>query len=260
MDSKAMRSAESVLDEMRQEFVDEAQEILQSLDVTLDSARNGHRTETEVVQEFRRAALRFRGTANNFGLRVLNVIAHRLADYLSHAPAILPPRVHDDLQKFLDVMLASVEGRLPADTDVSRMVRALPRRLGFEVDEIRPHNVEVLLVMGRGAQTHFVERELQQCGYRVSVVPDTLDAFSQIIQTKPDLVIVSAIMPHLDGLDLAIGLAAMPATRNIPMAVITSLDPHDERLTLLPGRVPVLYKGASFGDDLFKALDNLFLI
>ena len=81
-----------------------------------------------------------------------------------------------------------------------------------------------------------------------------------VLVDKPDLIVLSALMPHLDGIDLAIGLAAMPSTRNTPIAVITSLDPDDERLALLPKKIPVVHKGATFGDDLFKALDSLFLI
>ncbi|MBF0324943.1 MAG: Hpt domain-containing protein [Alphaproteobacteria bacterium] len=247
-------------DEMRNEFLDEVVEVLQELDVKLDSGRNGHQTEAEVIEPFRRAALRFKGQAANFGLRQLATVVLRLDDYVTHAPRVMPPRLWDDLQSFIDIMLALAEGRLDPDTETAALVRKLPARLGFDVGDIEVRNVEVMLVMPPGAQTRFVEREMQQCGYRVSVVPDTIEAFSQAVQTKPDLIVVSALMPHLDGIDLAIGLVSMPATRNIPIAVITSLDQGDERLALLPHKVPVLHKGPSFGDDLFKALDDLFLI
>ena len=247
-------------DEMRQEFLDEVVDVLQELDVALDSGRNGHSEDGDVVQKFRRAAVRLKGPAANFGMRPFATVASRLDDYLSHAPQSLPPRLWDDLQLFLDTLLALAQGRMPPETETSGLVRGLPARLGFEVADIEVRNVEVMLVMPPGAQTRFVEREMQQCGYRVSVVPDTIEAFSQAVQTKPDLIVVSAIMEHLDGIDLAIGLVSMPTTRNIPIAVITSLDQGDERLALLPRKVPVLHKGANFGDDLFKALDDLFLI
>ncbi|MBX9635497.1 MAG: Hpt domain-containing protein [Magnetospirillum sp.] len=253
------KAAQEVVDELRQEFVDEAVETLQNLDVTLDSGRNGHASGNQVVDEFRRAAMRLRGPAGNFGLRGLAAVARRLDDYLANAPAVLPPRVWEDLQSFLDVMLAQAESRQP-ENDLAGLVRGLPLRLGFELGDIQVRNVEVMLVMPHGTQTHYVERELQQCGYRVSIIPDTIEAFAHVVQTKPDLIVVSALMPHLDGIDLAIGLASMPSTRNIPIAVITSLDEGDERLSLLPKKIPVVHKGQTFGDDLFKALDSLFLI
>jgi CheY-like chemotaxis protein len=260
MNDNSAKHPPEIIEELRQEFVDEARENLQALDVLLDAARNGRGEAAEVVTRFRRAALQWRGQAANFGLPALAVVAHRLDDYLAGAPEALPPRTWGDLQTYIDVMTSMIDGGEPAGGEVSTLVRSLPRKLGFDLADIDIRNVEVLLVMPHGAQTRFVERELQQCGYRVSVVPDTMLAFSLVTQTKPDLIIISAVMPTLNGIDLAIGLAAMPATRNIPMAVITSLDPDDDRLALLPRKIPVLYKGASFGDDLFTALDNLFLI
>jgi CheY-like chemotaxis protein/HPt (histidine-containing phosphotransfer) domain-containing protein len=254
------KGATEVVDELRQEFIDEAVETLQSLDVTLDGGRHARISGAEVVDEFRRAAVRLRGPAGNFGFRSLATVAHRLDDYLANAPVALPPRVWEDLQAFLDVMLALAENRQPADVDPAALVRSLPTRLGFELGDIQIRSIEVMLVMPHGTQTRYVEREMQQCGYRVAVVPDTIEAFGHVIQSKPDLILISAMMEHLDGIDLAIGLAAMPATRNIPIALITSLDEGDDRLALLPKKIPVVHKGASFGDDLFQALDSLFLI
>ena len=252
-------SVEEVADQLRIEFIDEAAETTQSLDVTLDSARNGHTTHANVVNAFRRAALSLRGQAGNFGCRSLAAVAHRLHEYLGAAPDVLPPRAWDDLQLFIDVMqgLACIN---PSRGDAASLVRRLPTKLGFDVGDIEIRNIEVMLVMPHGIQTRYVERELQQCGYRVSIVADTILAFSLALHTMPDLIVISAVMPELNGVDLAIALAAMPSTRNIPMAIITSLDPDDDTLQLLPKRVPVVFKGPTFGDDLFSALDNLFLI
>ncbi len=254
-------SIRNIVGDMCQEFLDETLETLLSLDSLLDSGRNGRSSGKEVIQAFGRAAIHIRAPAGNFGLRLLSTIANRLSDYLTNTPEHLPPRVWDDLQIFLDMMLAQAEGR-KNDEDLipAEVVRTLPRNLGLRTEDIQVRNQEVLLVMPGGAQTRFVEREMQQCGYHVSIVSDTLEAFTQAVQTKPDLIVISALMAHLDGIDLAIALASMPSTRNIPLAVITSLEPADDRLALLPKRVPLVYKGPSFGDDLFKALDSLFLI
>jgi len=254
------KGVQEVVEQLRQEFVSELTETLQSLDMALDSARNGHRSLQQVINDCRRAAVLFRGQAANFAMHRLATVAHRLEEYLANAPEVAPPRMWDDLQGYFDLMGRLAEGKAASDADPASLVRGLPAKLGFDLGDIEVRNVEVLLVMPPGAQTRFVERELQQCGYRVSMVADSLNAFGMVVQTKPDLVIISAVMPELEGIDLAMALSAMPSTRNIPLAVITSLDKDDVALQLLPKRVPVLFKGASFADDLFKALDNLFLI
>ena len=257
---KKMQDRVEISEQLRQEFVDETIDTLQSLDTTIEEGRAGRLNGTDVATRFRRNALLLRGQAANFGFTALAAMAHRLDEYLADAPDPLPPRVWEDLRGFIDRMTEMVDGHLAPDADPAEIIRALPPKLGVDFGEIEIHNVEVMLVMPAGAQTRFVEREMQQCGYRVSIVSDTILAFAMITQTDPDLVIVSAVMPALDGIDLAIALTAMPSTRNIPIAVITSLDPGDEQLKLLPRRIPVVYKGPSFGDDLFRALDDLFLI
>ncbi|CAA7625684.1 CheY-like receiver [Candidatus Terasakiella magnetica] len=254
------KGAQEVVEQMRQEFVEELVETVQSMDIGLDAVRNGRQDIHELGTGIRRIALMCRGQASNFGMHQLSTVAHRLDEYLAQMPDQPPPRIWDDLQRFFDLLIRLAEGKIAEEGEPSSMVRSLPAKLGFDLGDIEIRNVEVLLVMPPGAQTRFVERELQQCGYRVSQVPDSLRAFGAVVQTKPDLVIISAVMPALEGIDLAMALSAMPSTRNIPLAVITSLDKDDEALKLLPKRVPVLFKGASFADDLFKALDSLFLI
>ena len=250
-----------VVDSLRQEFADELAETMLSFDVSLDAARNGHQDLGKVITDCRRAVMRFRGQAATFGMHRLATVAHRLDEYLVTVPVDLPPpRMWGDLQGYFDLMIRLAEGKADEEANTAGLVRSLPAKLGFDLSDIEVRNVEVLLVMPHGAQTRFVERELQQCGYRVSIISDTLLAFALVVESKPDLVIISAMMPGLDGIDLAVALASMPATRNIPLAVITSLDKDDDSLSLLPQRVPILFKGESFADDLFKALDNLFLI
>jgi CheY-like chemotaxis protein/HPt (histidine-containing phosphotransfer) domain-containing protein len=250
---------EEIADELRREFLDEAAETLRRLDVGLQEARHGRLPTEELVAAMRRAALPLRGQSANFGVRLLGTVALRLEDYLANV-SHYPPRLFDDLERFVGTMLDVIEGRIPLDADASQVVRGLPRKVGFDVGDVEVRNVEVMLVMLHGVAAHFVEREMQQCGYRTSVVTSTFEALPLIVRTKPDLVIISAVMPELGGIDLAIALAAMPATRNVPTALITSLDPDDPYLRLLPGTVPVIHKGASFGDDLAEALSRLFLI
>jgi len=128
------------------------------------------------------------------------------------------------------------------------------------VDDNETVDVEVMLVMLHSSQATFVEREMQACGYRTLIVTSPFEAFEQVVRTRPDMVIVSAVLSGLSGIDLATALATMPETRNTPVAVLTSLDDNDENLNLLPKSVPVIRKGEAFGDDLAKAMSHHFLL
>ncbi|MBB4265246.1 hypothetical protein [Roseospira visakhapatnamensis] len=252
---------EAVLREMRQEFLDEAGDAARDLLLRVEQVRHDTGGDlADVVRIARRHALVLRGQGESLGLSPLATLGHRLGDYLSESRSVVPALILDDLEVFLEVIVDLVEGRIPADTEQGPMVRGLPAKRGFAPEDIEVRDIEIMLVMEPGAQTHFVERELQQCGYRTVQIGSTFEALPLIVRTRPDMVIISAVMPGLTGIDLAIGVAAMPETRNVPTALITSLDPDNELLALLPGQVPVIHKGPAFADDLFHALDTLFLI
>ncbi len=248
-----------IVDQLRVEFLDEVKDTLQQLTFQLDEVRHEQKDINKFVESVQRACLAFRGQAHNYDLPALATVAARSEDYLANVRNY-PPRTVDDMQVFIDCMIDIAETPHHEDRDISKLVRELPAKVRIEDSILDIRNVEVLLVMHHGAATHFVEREMQECGYRISTCTSTLDAVPLIIRTKPDLVIISAVMPELSGIDLAAGLNAMPATRNIPTALITSLPADDPYLQLLPEGVPIIHKSASFGDDLANALSNLFLI
>ncbi|SDG47881.1 Hpt domain-containing protein [Roseospirillum parvum] len=250
---------DEIVSEMRAEYLDEVRDLLRQLELSLEEARHGRRDEAALVHEVRKVAVSVRGQAANLGFRLLNTLAHRMEDYLSGVKR-LPPRAFDDLAHFTETMLDVTEGRIPHDADPRQLVRGMPVKATFELGDIEVRDVEVMLVMLHGAATHFVERELKECGYRPVVCSSTFESIPLIVRTQPDMVIVSAVMPELSGIDLVGALHAMPATRNIPTALITSLDADDPYLALVPGGVPVIRKGPRFGDDLADALNNLFLL
>ena len=234
------------------DFLDATRETLSDLDQGLELGAD--------LEPYRRFAFETKGAARNLDQSLLALVTQRLEDYLSAIDAA-SERTVTDLQCFLDAVDDCRTGKLNGETDPKLLVRTLPARpASFTLSEIEKRDVEVMLVMLHGTQTHFVEREMQQCGYRVTIVTSTLAALEQAMRAKPDMVIISAVMPDLSGVDLTVALTAMPVTRNIPVSLITSLPPDDEQLGFVPDRVPVIRKGVDFGDDLAQALSYHFLL
>ncbi len=213
----------------------------------------------EGLPELRRFVFDLAGQARNFGLTMLETVADQAQNYLT-AIVALDDQANDDLGRYLDVIQDLLSGN-QAEGDIRQMVRALPIRRGVEIDEAPDvRDIEVVLVMSPGTQQTFVERELRACGYRATAIPDTLKALAYATRAKPDMMIISAVMPQLSGIDLALALAVIPATRNIPVAVITSLDAGDPQLKVLPPSIALIRKTSAFGDDLTKALQQGFLL
>lgn len=245
---------------MIQEILDEAGDQINQLDSMLDEVSKERKTVKELFFSVQQFAGLFTRLPESEEYRLFNIVGKRFEDFLTNVNELTPQLV-SDIRRFLLFIESMIAGKVPLDRPPAEVVRSLPAKgLYAGDDELEIRSIEVMLVMPPGTATRFVEREIQQCGYRVSTVNGTFEALPMIVRTKPDMVIVSAVMPELDGIDLAVGLSMMPATRNIPLALITSLDDDDEYLSLLPKGVPVIHKGDSFGDDLFKALDDQFLI
>lgn len=244
---------------LRREFLADLAESLATIEAEVAALRRGEGQAADTTEHLRQLAFDLRGQSRNFGLAHLNLVAHRLEDYLEQVDQ-LSERSLDDALKFVDTLADLVEGRIGEDTDPGTVARRLPAKPQFDASEVQVRESEIMLVMLHGAATRFVQRELQQCGYRVSIVTSVYDALPLVVHGKPDMVIISAIMGELSGIDLALALTAMTETRNTPVALITSFDRDHDSLKHLPDSVPVIRKGQKFGDDLSEALSYHFLL
>ena len=103
-------------------------------------------------------------------------------------------------------------------------------------------------------------RELQACGYRINREGNSFKAMEVAAMTRPDLVIVTGVLDLLSGVDVVSAFRAMSATRDIPVALITGDSLEEALADGLPDAVPVIRKGADFGDDLTDALSAVGIL
>lgn len=250
---------DATFEAMREGFVEDSSEEIRNLLSSLHSLSGSRGALEKSWPTLRRLALLLKGGAASFELPLIGLAAQKLEDYLA-ATSSDETRVIAGLVEFLDLLLDLLNNDGQSQESASLLLRRLPTGGDFDPSKVSKRDIEVLLVMPAGVAARVTERELRECGYRVTLVSSSFAAIELASRTLPNLAIVSAVMPDLSGTDLAIGLKAMPATRNIAVAVLTSLARDDASLTALPQTVPVIRKGASFGDDLTKALQDQFLI
>lgn len=258
-DAPVAPSAEETLESLRHDFVDDATEELNTFLSYLNEAEAGNRPVAEVLHDARRIAINMFGGANGFDLPLVAVAAQRLDDYVASLGEAGASRI-GDLTRYAETLLDLLAGGADSEETPAQLMRRLPDKGGFDVADVVVREVEVILAMSPGVARRVIERELQECGYRVTTVSNSFKALELVARTLPDLVIVSAIMPDLNGIDICLAMKAMPTTRNVGIAVITSLDSDDPTLQLLPPTVPVIHKSSSFGDDLTQALQDQFLL
>ena len=67
-------------------------------------------------------------------------------------------------------------------------------------------------------------------GYAVTTASDGEAALAQIAASLPDLVLLDVMMPGISGYDVCRRIRADPATALLPVVMVTSLDPQQERV------------------------------
>ena len=119
-------------------------------------------------------------------------------------------------------------------------IRKLSSRPSTDFGDIAVHDLEVFVVMPDDAGARHVMRELQACGYRVNREGNSFKAMEIAAMTRPDPVIVTGVLDLLSGVDVVSAFRAMPATRDIPVALITG-DSLEEALADALSAVGILY-------------------
>ncbi len=248
-----------MVENLRHEYLADLPEQIAGLGDLLSADPDNGESASKSLEALREFAFHLKGQSHNFGLSTIHAVAHRMQDYLADL-STLGERDRENARAFIDALTDLVEGTVPTDADPSEIVRRLPAKPGLDISDLQVLDVEIMLVMPPGAVMRLVQRELQECGYRVSTVTSTFEALPLVVRTKPNMVIVSAVMDELSGTALATALTSMTETRNIPVTLITSFEKDHESLRHLPDSVPIIKKGENFGDDLAEALQYHFLL
>lgn len=250
-------SVEQMDRQMEAEFAEEVRDILSGIEVLVGNLRSNAVPSAEGLARIRREMLNVEVRGSSLEQPLVTIVAHRLCEYLADLKALGQTEL-DDVLAFVDQIRHALEGRIEASAS-AKLVRELPARkmAEFNPADVKVSNIEILHVIPDKAMSRIVERELAACGYRTSNVPSAFQALETAVRIRPDLVIVAGLLDQLSGVDLAAAFSAMPATRNLPVALLTSFSWGHSSLQDLPPRVPLIRKGPSFGDDLAEALARL---
>lgn len=96
--------------------------------------------------------------------------------------------------------------------------------------EERPYTI--LVVDDEPNIRRFLKHELTQRGYRVLEAANGNEAIQMAREFTPDLIALDILMPDLNGLDVTAVLRDAPATRDIPILIISAVDKQDQAFKL----------------------------
>jgi phosphate regulon transcriptional regulator PhoB len=88
----------------------------------------------------------------------------------------------------------------------------------------------ILVVEDEPDLAELVKYHLEKAGLPARVVGDGKQALDLIVRDQPDLVVLDLMLPGLDGLEVCRRLRASPATRGIPVIMLTAKSEEVDRI------------------------------
>jgi len=253
--TNTLPSADEVDRQIEAEFRQDVEDTLGEVDVLLGNLRSNSESQETGQASLHKLVHNLLVQGRGINIAAIDLLAHRLAEYLNDVQELTPANL-DDVQTFIDKFNVVLDGDVSAANDTPSLVRELPTRPIADIDfgDITPKDIEVLLIIPDRSMARIVEKELAECGYRVSNARSSFEGFKMALQTRPDMVISSMELSEMTGIDLSCAFAAMSQTHALPFALLTSYEWGNPALDRLPPRAALLRKGKSFGGDLADAL------
>ncbi len=250
-----MVGSENYNDQIDSEYLEEATDTVSSLEIALSSMRSSASSTEEAASALLVESVKLQKLSHWANQPLIDLGVRRLIDYIEDGGEFNERQI-DDIEAIVDILRGLLDGEVEKTTDQAEFVRSLPVRRPVDLDDLQHLDIEILLVDPQRSSARIFTRELASCGYRVTTCQRSMEAFELTVRMKPDLVIASAMLDDLSGVELGCALAAMDLTSAIPFALLTSFNKNHASLKKLPANACVLKKGDSFGEDIADALEK----
>lgn len=89
---------------------------------------------------------------------------------------------------------------------------------------------KVLVIDDTPANVKLLADLLSVKGYTVATAPNGEEGLAKVASEHPDIVLLDVMMPGLSGYDVCRTIRANPVTALLPVVLVTSLDPNQERV------------------------------
>ena len=84
---------------------------------------------------------------------------------------------------------------------------------------------KVLVIDDEPEMLSLVKYTLEQAGFEVATCDNGRQAWDQITLVEPDVLVLDVMLPGIDGYSLQLKLSQDPKTKNLPIVVLTALEP-----------------------------------
>ena len=97
-------------------------------------------------------------------------------------------------------------------------------------DYQQPQNASVLIVDDTIYNIQLLSLMLMRQGYEVQKATSGLEALDKVNQQLPDIILLDIRMPDINGYEVCTRLKANPATKDVPIIFISSIEEPSEKV------------------------------
>jgi chemotaxis family two-component system response regulator PixG len=149
-------------------------------------------------------------------------IASQLEKSVIDVTRSLMPLVEKDIVQFQEIP------DLPVPT-IKQPVAATPPPLASQA--IASHQKQPLIacIEDSPVLAHSLKTILLSAGYQVLIIPEPMRGFSQLIEHKPDLILLDLHLPNADGYSICKFLRETPVFKKTPIIILTARNTQIDR-------------------------------
>lgn len=244
-----MDTIENYQAQVDSDFEEEVRDELHTFEVHVGNMRVDGADKDGMLELFNAGLDRLMNLRNSVDKPLFDLLLRRMENYVGD---LSDPT--DDQLSDIDVMHGVLDGEIGGEINEAEFFRSLPVRRPADLEDFRALDLEILVVDANKTGARIVQRELVNCGYRVSLANRSFEALELAIRTRPDMIVSSGVLDEMSGVDLGAALAVVQPTETIPFALLTSS--NDASLKQLPENAVVIKKGSGFSEGFANAVEK----
>ena len=101
---------------------------------------------------------------------------------------------------------------------------------------------KVLVIDDEPEMLSLVKYTLEQGGFEVSTCDNGRTAWDEIAKVKPDVLILDVMLPGIDGYSLQLKISQDPGLKDLPIIILTALEPSKTLFQKFPQVVGFMTK------------------
>ena len=114
---------------------------------------------------------------------------------------------------------------------------------------------KVLVIDDEPEMLSLVKYTLEQAGFQVHTCDNGRTAWDEIAKIRPDVLVLDVMLPGIDGYSLQLKMSQDPSTKDLPIVILTALEPSKTLFQKFPQVVGFMTKPFKT-EELLKAVQG----